>query len=132
MVALKSDTAAEKSNEQLSRDFPGRSIFDFCNNIERITDSSRTSVALLFDDFVGEREKRRRDREAERRPQEFLRSSLRGRGFQGLTSQKNVFRPIRWGKLPSHSRCGGLVRERLDQRRTANVAANVAAAMASG
>ena len=70
MVALKSDTAAEKSNEQLSRDFPGRSIFDFCNNIERITDSSRTSVALLFDDFVGEREKRRRDREAERRPQE--------------------------------------------------------------
>jgi len=32
-VALKSDTAAEKSKDQLSRDFPGRSIFDFCNNI---------------------------------------------------------------------------------------------------
>jgi hypothetical protein len=32
-VALKSNTAAEKSKDQLSRDFPGRSIFDFCNNI---------------------------------------------------------------------------------------------------
>jgi hypothetical protein len=32
-VALKSDAAAEKSKDQLSRDFPGRSIFDFCNNI---------------------------------------------------------------------------------------------------
>jgi hypothetical protein len=31
-VALKSDTAAEKSKDQLSRDFPGRSIFDFCNS----------------------------------------------------------------------------------------------------
>jgi hypothetical protein len=30
-VALKSDAAAEKSKDQLSRDFPGRSIFDFCN-----------------------------------------------------------------------------------------------------
>src|SRR5258707_9534345 len=33
VVALKSDAAAEKSKDQLSRDFPGRSIFDFCNNI---------------------------------------------------------------------------------------------------
>jgi hypothetical protein len=32
-VALKSNTAAEKSKDQLSRDFLGRSIFDFCNNI---------------------------------------------------------------------------------------------------
>jgi hypothetical protein len=32
-LALKSDAAAEKSKDQLSRDFPGRSIFDFCNNI---------------------------------------------------------------------------------------------------
>jgi hypothetical protein len=32
-VALKSSTAAEKSKDQLSRDFPGRSVFDFCNNI---------------------------------------------------------------------------------------------------
>jgi hypothetical protein len=32
-VALNSDAAAEKSKDQLSRDFPGRSIFDFCNNI---------------------------------------------------------------------------------------------------
>jgi len=30
---LKSDAAAENSKDQLSRDFPGRSIFDFCNNI---------------------------------------------------------------------------------------------------
>jgi hypothetical protein len=33
VVALKSSTAAEKSKDQLSRDFPGRSVFDFCNNI---------------------------------------------------------------------------------------------------
>jgi hypothetical protein len=33
VVALKSNTGAEKSKDQLSRDFPGRSIFDFCNNI---------------------------------------------------------------------------------------------------
>ncbi len=32
-VTLKSDAAAEKFKDQLSRDFPGRSIFDFCNNI---------------------------------------------------------------------------------------------------
>jgi hypothetical protein len=32
-VALKSDGAAEKSKNQLSRDFEGRSIFDFCNKI---------------------------------------------------------------------------------------------------
>jgi hypothetical protein len=32
-VVLKSDMAAEKSKDQLWRDFPGRSIFDFCNNI---------------------------------------------------------------------------------------------------
>src|SRR5882724_12192517 len=33
VVALKSDTAAEKSKDELSREFPGRSIFDFCNSI---------------------------------------------------------------------------------------------------
>jgi hypothetical protein len=33
VVALKSDAAAEKSKDQLSRDFPGRSILDFCKNI---------------------------------------------------------------------------------------------------
>src|SRR5258708_2077100 len=32
-TSVKSDAAAEKSKDQLSRDFPGRSIFDFCNNI---------------------------------------------------------------------------------------------------
>jgi hypothetical protein len=32
-VALKSDAAAEKSKNQLSRDFYGCSIFDFCNTI---------------------------------------------------------------------------------------------------
>jgi len=32
-VALKSDAAAEKSKDRLSRDFLGCSIFDFCNNI---------------------------------------------------------------------------------------------------
>src|SRR6478672_11600142 len=33
VVALKSDPAAEKAKDQLSRDFWGCSIFDFCNNI---------------------------------------------------------------------------------------------------
>jgi hypothetical protein len=37
-VALKSDTAAEKFKDQLSPDFPGRSIFDFCNNISQRPD----------------------------------------------------------------------------------------------
>jgi hypothetical protein len=38
-----SDAAAEKSEDQLSRDFQGCSIFGFCNNIKRFTDSSCTS-----------------------------------------------------------------------------------------
>src|SRR4051794_22704500 len=33
VVALKSDAAAENPKDQLSRDFLGCSIFDFCNNI---------------------------------------------------------------------------------------------------
>src|SRR6267142_6281630 len=33
VVALKSDAAAEKPKDQLSRDFLGCSNFDFCNNI---------------------------------------------------------------------------------------------------
>jgi len=37
-LALKSGAAAEKSKDQLSRDFPGRSIFEFCNNIPSRTD----------------------------------------------------------------------------------------------
>jgi hypothetical protein len=41
VVALKSDAAAEKSKDQLSRDFPGRSIFDFCNNIDQTQTSGR-------------------------------------------------------------------------------------------
>src|SRR6476619_1304295 len=40
VVALKSDAAAEKPKDQLSRDFLGCSIFDFCNNI----DPKRTST----------------------------------------------------------------------------------------
>jgi hypothetical protein len=32
-MALKSDAAPEKPKDQLSRDFLGWSIFDFCNNI---------------------------------------------------------------------------------------------------
>src|SRR6195256_5160992 len=43
VVALKSDAAAEKPKDQLSRDFLGCSIFDFCNKIgqqETSTDRS--------------------------------------------------------------------------------------------
>ena len=36
--ALKSDAAAEKSKDQLWRDFWGRAIFDFCNKIPSKTD----------------------------------------------------------------------------------------------
>jgi hypothetical protein len=41
-VELKSDAAAEKPKDQLSRDFLGCSIFDFCNNIGTF----RTSLPL--------------------------------------------------------------------------------------
>ena len=54
------------------------------------------------------------------------------RGFQRLMGQKNVSRPMGWGKLAFSFWCDGLIRERLDRRRTANVAADVAAAIASG
>jgi hypothetical protein len=47
-VALKSDTATEESKDQLSRDFSGRSIFDFCNSIERITDFGQSSREVRF------------------------------------------------------------------------------------
>jgi hypothetical protein len=46
VVALKSDAAAKKSKNQFSRDFLGRSIFDFCNNIDPERKSrSRPSVS---------------------------------------------------------------------------------------
>ena len=65
---------------------------------------------------------------------ESFTGSLRGwsADFQHFTSQKNVFRPMGWGKLAISFWCDGLVRERLDRRRTANVAADVAAPIASG
>ena len=40
-MALKTDAAAEKPKDQLSRDFLGCSTFDFCNNIEGTTDVPR-------------------------------------------------------------------------------------------
>src|SRR5258705_13129341 len=40
VVALNSDAAAEKPKDQLSRDFLGCSIFDFCNNICQTRKSS--------------------------------------------------------------------------------------------
>ena len=43
VAALKSDAAAERSKNQLLRDFSGRSIFDFCNNIRPIADVSAPS-----------------------------------------------------------------------------------------
>ena len=38
-------------------------------------------------------------------------------------AKKSVFHSMEWDKLAFSSRCHGLVRERLDRRRTANVAA---------
>jgi hypothetical protein len=43
VVALKSDARAEKSKNQFSRDFWGRSIFDFCNNIPQEADQVETA-----------------------------------------------------------------------------------------
>jgi hypothetical protein len=48
-VALKSDAAAEKPKDQLSRDFLGCSIFDFCNNI---CQKRTCRAALSTFDFV--------------------------------------------------------------------------------
>src|SRR3954469_1212339 len=55
VVAMKSDAAAEKSREQVSRDFWGCSIFDFCNKICQ----TRTSCAS-FDHLVSAGEQCRR------------------------------------------------------------------------
>jgi hypothetical protein len=93
-----------------------------------------TEVDFSLDHLVGEREKRRRDRAAERRSLGSPHGLAPGlvRGFLRFTSQKKVFRPMGWSKLAFSFWCDGLVRERLDRRRTAYVAADVAAAIASG
>src|SRR5437762_614671 len=49
VVAPKNGAAAEKSKDQLSRDFWGCSIFDFCNNIG----TKRTYRAGLRCPFIG-------------------------------------------------------------------------------
>ena len=59
--ALQSVAAVEASKNQFSRDFRGRSIFDFCNSIAPQRTSRR-----LFNHLVGEGKQRRRKREAER------------------------------------------------------------------
>ena len=48
VTALKGDAAAEKSKDQLWRDFLGCSIFDFCNNIgtKRTWQSCRSMSAM--------------------------------------------------------------------------------------
>ena len=45
VVALKSDAAAEKSEDQLSRDLSGCLIFDFCNKICQSATSNRTFMS---------------------------------------------------------------------------------------
>ena len=48
VVALKSERAAEKSRDQLSRDFWGCSIFDFCNKIGTFqTRRARLTTSVL-------------------------------------------------------------------------------------
>jgi hypothetical protein len=51
VVALKSYTAAEKSKDQLSRDFSSRSIFDFCNNIDPNETSASSIILALCRNF---------------------------------------------------------------------------------
>jgi hypothetical protein len=58
-VALKSDAAAEKPEDQLSRDFLG-SIFDFCNNIGQYQNSQ-----TLFNHRIYEGQQCRWDVKAE-------------------------------------------------------------------
>jgi hypothetical protein len=48
VVALKSDAAAEKPKDQLSRDFLGCSIFDFCNNIRGKADIAQERAKDRF------------------------------------------------------------------------------------
>ena len=62
VVALKSNAAAEKSKDQLWRDFQGYSIFDFCNNIGTFATCRRTptmSVDGRRPEVNGRRSKRR-------------------------------------------------------------------------
>jgi hypothetical protein len=103
---------------------------DILGQSQQVRKVPKTEAAFSLDHLVGEREKRRRDREAERRS---LGSpyGLAPR-IPALHEPKNVFRPTGWGKLAISFWCDGLVRERLDRRRTANVAADVAAATAIG
>jgi hypothetical protein len=46
-------TAAEKSKDQLSRDFWGRSIFDCCNNTVKIGHAARPTTALCQCAVIG-------------------------------------------------------------------------------
>jgi hypothetical protein len=48
VAALKSDAAAEKSKDQLSQDFWGCSIFDFCNSIGTFETSRRTVTMSVY------------------------------------------------------------------------------------
>src|SRR6267378_4238483 len=51
VIAMKSDAAAEKSKDQLWRDFQGCSIFDFCNSI----DPKRTYRVSFIPNVVSDR-----------------------------------------------------------------------------
>src|ERR1044072_7818939 len=55
IVALKSDTAAEKRKDQLSRDFSGCSIFDFFNSICQ-QPTSFDQFSRLYEERVGYRD----------------------------------------------------------------------------
>ena len=89
--------------------------------------------SLLTHRLVGERDKASAGRQAERRslgtPHGLAPWSA---DSSASRPKKNVFRLMGWSKLVISFWCDGLVRERLDRRRTANVAADVAAAIAIG
>src|SRR5712664_2367739 len=109
-------------------------VTDLRRKYRHVRNVPTTEVAFSLDHLVGEREKRRRNREESAVLWGVLTGSLRGWSADSSASRakKNVFRPMGWGKLAISFCCDGLVRERLDRRRTANVAADVAAAIASG
>jgi hypothetical protein len=89
--------------------------------------------SLLTHRLVGERNKLRRVVRLSAvlwGPSRARRSLVRG--FQRFTSQKNLFRAKGWSKLALSFRCAGLVREWLDQQRTAYGAAAVAVAKPFG
>ena len=92
----------------MSKYLPGYTLkADITQYSRHVSKVPTTEVALSLNHLVGEREKRPRDREAERRSLRSPHGRSGGlvRGFQRFTSQKKLFRPMGWGKLATSFWC---------------------------